>query len=586
MTGASGLAAPGPALAEGASATRAGPEGPARSADLAGDAAQLPAVVRRLAGVEDALAAQVDAALPPALVVRARQVAVLDVATAVAEVNDLDELVGLLAALVESCGSAEDLERALAGMSRLCAYDPADVDAATGMLRARVSTLLGDPAAGMAFVSGDARMDVCGVAAAWFDRRAPSDGVAVTRTVRAFLSRRAREVAKRAACGYARELLAAPTHRGGWIDASVLARRLEGLHARGDRPDLADAVQAILRLHPTRRDQALARLGALDDEVALAACYALGAPVEVVGPTAVLWVAAAAVRAPGGTDPLVMRQHRGLCPDGAFLAELGVPADRAGGVDPGSPTAVTAGALPDQVRPSLHPRAFGWAATLWPGQLEWLFGKGREALHYWRDATMAGLADVLDPALDPDVELGASGVRLLVLALAVKDPSCRRAASDVLAAATFDGRVDVAGLGGALAALLSDGAVRAARLTPSLAGVAQTSRLHAELVRLALEAALDGDPADARADLHTLLRLLVQLATDAGTGVTAPAARVYLAGLGGDTKRGRLACQLLALPAAPSRHAAPAAALALHGRVLRAQRWHANAATHPCSTPT
>lgn len=498
----------------------------------------LSAEVRRLAGVEQAEAALAAGALPEALSWPAGEMP-LSAGTGVAGVEDLDELVGLLVGLVESGGCADDVERALDGVSRLCATPPPELEERTSALRAGAGGVLSAAAGGgMAFVSGEPRLDVAGVVVAWLDGVCPGPGPATTRTVGAFLSRRAREVAKRAARGDARVLLAAPTHRGGWIDAGVLAGRLEALAGGAGAADVADGVAAILRVHPSGDvEDVVGCLSGMDDEVAQAACYALGGPAHMVGPTAALWAAAGVVRTPDGRDPLVARQHPDLAPDVAFLTELRDPpagADR--------PEVVWHGGYADDVRPSLRPSVAGWAATIRPGRLGWLFTKGCEALYHWREASMAGLAEMVAPAGDPDVSLGEPGTRMLMLALAAKDPDCRRLARDVLGAAIVDGRVDAAGLGAAVSGLLTHRAVDAARVAPALAGLAQRSPLHAEVVRLAVEAALHGEPAAPPAGLDALRALLEDL---------------------------------------PSRRATAAAEAALQGRILRAQRWHADAASRP-----
>lgn len=515
----------------------------------AGSAARLDALAdraRHAAGVAAAQAAVAEGTLPAALSWHPGEVAAWGGVPAVTGVGDLEELLALLEGLVESGDSADEVERALDGVSRLCALALDGRESRIGRLRAQAAGVLAEVGGGMGLVSGEPRRDVCAVVVAWLGGAHPGYGPRVTRTVGAFLSRRAREVARRAARGHARALLAAPTHHGGWIDPRVLAQRLEQTHADRAAPDPADAVGAILRLHPAGGGHAVACLSAMHDEVAQAACYALGGQAGMVGPTGALWAAAAMVRGGAVSDALVARQHPHLSPDVEFLAEVADPAP-----DPEPPGVAWHGGFADDVYPSLRPSVVGWAATIRPGRLAWLFARGCEALHHWRDATMPGLAAVVAPATDPDVLLDRLGLRMLVLALAAADAECRRLAAEALRGAVLDGRVDAAGLGAALSILLVQRAVGAPRVAPPLAGVAQASPLHAEVVRGAIEAAACGEPAVPPPDLQALLAVLVDLATDAGVGV--------------------------ADPSALSRHAPAAAAAAVHGRVLRAERWLANA---------
>lgn len=522
--------------------------------DLRQTAEELPADLRALAGVDDALAALDDGVVAAPWSWDPTGAPLLGEPTRLAGVGDVDELVWLLEILVESCDSADDLERGLDGISRLCDRDPADLSTRTGALRAQAAAVLGDAGICRAFLSGEPHVDICGVVLAWLDADPPGDGPPVTRTVGAFLSRRAREVAQRAARRIPRVLLAAPTHRGGWIQASVLADRLAALHASGARPDPADAVQAILRLHPTGRDQALQRLGTIDDEVAQAVGYALGEPAVMAGPTAALWQAAAAVRSADGRDALVARSHPNLARDVVFLSELAA-------TDPPRPANGPRhnGGYTDGVSPSLQPTVARWAATIRPGRLDWLFTKACEALHHWRDATTAGLAVLVEPVLDPDVAFAEAGARMLMLAMATTDPACRRLATDALHATIADGRLDASGLAEALACLLLAGAVSPARVAPALGEVAGSSPLHAETIRLAVGAALHGGSGNGSrgasggvpADVHPLLALLGEPA-DAQAGASVRNRQIAVA--------------------------------TVHARVQRARRWSANTTADPATS--
>jgi hypothetical protein len=82
------------------------------------------------------------------------------------------------------------------------------------------------------------------------------------KSIHQFLSDRITAIASRAAMAEAAPLLAAPTHAGGWISADVLVERAQAF-PRSRRPELVDAVQALLRLAPDGRSEALTRAAGL-----------------------------------------------------------------------------------------------------------------------------------------------------------------------------------------------------------------------------------------------------------------------------------------------------------------------------------
>src|SRR5581483_3581534 len=169
--------------------------------------------------------------------------------------------------------------------------------------------------------------DLCALAVFWLTGEAPPapparKGGKEARSVLDFLSARVQEIAARAREGEARPLLAAPTHRGGWIDPVV---RVERARACPDA-DRLDQVQALLRLAPENRAAALRKAGKLPGELGAALRHALGTKESAVGPTAALWVAAARARDPYGDDAAVEERHPGLGPDAGSAARVALRA--------------------------------------------------------------------------------------------------------------------------------------------------------------------------------------------------------------------------------------------------------------------
>ena len=249
-----------------------------------------------LAGVPEALAAVAGGGDLAPLRFEVEDAPRLDPARRIEPVADLDGLIDLFAQVLEGTGAAEDVERLLDGVSRLCDQVPADFAARTAPLRSRAAEW--GPYGGYL-----GRLTI-----AWIDgtptgsRRVhwPDDLFGI-------FERRLIALGDRASERQAAPLLAAPTHRGGWIDPLVLVDRVRTWADLGNRVDRLDAAQAFLRLAPDSGPRAAALRAAanLAGPVAEALRHALGGSGAVVGPDARLWVAAARARNPLGDDPLV-----------------------------------------------------------------------------------------------------------------------------------------------------------------------------------------------------------------------------------------------------------------------------------------
>lgn len=272
---------------------------------LARRAAALPAALRRRAGVDDAQHAVADARLPPALAVSPLGVPVATPETTLDAIEDLDDLLALLARLLEGHESAEDLERALDGVSRLCGSRPADLAERSGPVRKRARGLLRD-----GWQDSGIRREIARLVATWLGDEV--EEVALDPTPAEELpSARIRALTERAARGRARPLLAAPTHEGGWVLPEAFADRLADVDATGEEAEAADAVQALLRLAVSQPGTAVSRLRSLEGDVARAARRALGDDTAGTVPEA-LEAAAPLARSPDGAEVAV---RTGLPPE-------------------------------------------------------------------------------------------------------------------------------------------------------------------------------------------------------------------------------------------------------------------------------
>ena len=137
-------------------------------------------------------------------------------------------------------------------------------------------------------------------------------------TPRTFCPPRA-ALAERCAKGEAAELLATPTHAGGWIDPRELVRRAKLLDSVKQDGDAIDQIQALLRLAPEHRSTALKAARTVSGEFGQALRYALGG-VEKIGADSALWVAAARARSPFLDDEKIAKKHANLGPDAGHAA--------------------------------------------------------------------------------------------------------------------------------------------------------------------------------------------------------------------------------------------------------------------------
>lgn len=581
---------------------------------LAERAAALPAALRELAGVDAALDAWRRGTLDlPPLELRDLRIPRLE-PQRLAPVGDLDSLIALFAEVLENDGPADDAERVLDGIARLCAERPAEFDRRTAPLRKRAAALL-------ARARGTLRDDLCRLALSWLEGKPPEAAAHDDGQLLHFLSRRILVLCVRAAARNAGPLLAAPTHSGGWIEPAALVARVRErqrlprpdgspvqralrtvLGKETDVEDRFDAVQALIRLAPDGRARALEQAADLRGELGDALRYALGAEGVQVGPTPALWAAAARARSPWGDDPAVDRRHPGLGPGGAlvgrpdliskvqkspdgkwswheFVLEAAPPIPEKTRLDLPGVLQYVGGS--QDWRYERTPADERWCATVCPLDRAGWCAAGALILADNLDWTEAQWANKvrLEPLLDPDMHLDRMARLMLVLGVAAKEPGETGLATDVLIAAVSDGRLTGASLGESLAEALALGAPKGARLAKALAETARQSALHAETVRTALEHALAGAPEQRPADLLALLELLRELCVQAGAAIIDPGARQFIQSLSGG-KSAALGKALLALVESGAAAACrqQAAALVLTGRVERLERWALRAA--------
>ena len=216
-----------------------------------------------------------------------------------------------------------------------------------------------------------------------------------------------------------------------------------------------------------------------------------------------------------------------------------------------------------------------WMATIWPIGRDSFFAAGAERL-LGLECTPTEARSYrfyLEALLDPDVPIRPMARLLLTGSLSANTPEVQGLATDVLIAAVNDGRIDGQLLGETIHQLLQDGLAKPARLTKALADAARVSPLNAHVVAQALQIAIVNLLPPPR-DLHLALELLKELLVETGQCLSGPGIREYLGGLNVSGKTAKLARDLLGIEVDPDHSSRrTAAALALAGRIERAERW-------------
>ena len=240
-------------------------------------------------------------------------------AKAIAPVADVISLIDLAAHLLEAVDDADQVERLIDGISRLCAERPTDFAMRSAALASRLRQS-GNSALSLGIIAWGAPTGFRDLLQAWLQ-----PGWQAPRLPRLqrncgavrVLQNRLQELATRVARGVAAPLLAAPTHGGGWVAAGNLVERLARLQAQGLQPMPWDFQQALLRLAPDARTQALATAAAIAGPSGRVLRFALGADGGLQ-------------RGDRGWAPLWAAAARARWPDGdlsAVLAPLDLPTD-------------------------------------------------------------------------------------------------------------------------------------------------------------------------------------------------------------------------------------------------------------------
>lgn len=323
-----------------------------------------------------------------------------------------------------------------------------------------------------------------------------------------FARARLLELAHRLARGKAAPMLAAPTHAGGWIHPPELVRRLAQVQLE-EHP--ADLVAALLRLSPDHRPEALDLARDLPGEPGRAVRWALGGDEEPPdGSTSSLWLAARRARAPGeGFEGVGWRIAQGK------VEVLNAP--------PPPPVEVldpaAGGYVPpedDVFRADLGgPWTYPWRAWHWPSNLDgYCLTAARLLLESLEKSGVE--PGLLEPFFDPLRSWNGNSDLVLWLACASKSADIRRLGVDLLITGISDGRGKSEPLADSLTAVLRQHPLKPGRLVEVLREVSRAGG-HCRAVAGELVAAILRTPP--AKETHLVLELAVDCleALDEGT---------------------------------------------------------------------
>jgi hypothetical protein len=524
-------------------------------------------------------------------------------------ISTVQELIDSASHAVEELESADELERILDGISRLGAERPDDFTRRTEAMVKRISMPReeGGSFQGL-FAIWELRYAMRATLMAWLRRQMPTQSgwTRGSTSVGLFIQERLREIIDRLLAGETAHLLAAPTHRFGWIAPETLVQRLVRWQESGQKLPKHDFVQAMLRLAPDGRETAIEEAGRVDGEPGRALRWALGGsdgPTEDDRHSKWLWLAAGRTRLPlgelpelavlgfaDGPDVLKPAKYDWVCrtdpPESRFYGRSNTPlprtivsTDRQVAVQLKSSLAAVVHLQCVHVLPigSLHysPLGIHMEQLVWPSNMQPAFVRATRSLIERIDMPSSSFSPhyaFFDPLFDPSQPWPEMAYLMVCIGLLSIDTDSRTAATDALIEGIADGRAHPDPMADVICRILEGGWVKLNRLAESLQEVARVSPLHAWTAASVLNrvvATFEPMPRNA----HRALELLLQLLTDLGLDLEEPA-RTPLALVKGSCKTAKAAKALLALKRVEnSARMQQAAVQALETRVERAERW-------------
>lgn len=563
---------------------------------------------RAAAGIDEAIEAFRQNRLPPALTFEMTEVPVLTGLAPIVPIATADELLDAVAHAVEEIDSADELERILDGISRLCGERPADFEHRAAPLAQRLEAAKPQSNGGLAFFAC-ALPELRELLLRWLTGTAVAGHQTPLRpfdvalmgwpdyAIHAFIRLRISEMVERLKQGHSAALLSAPTNAGGWIDPLAFVHRLNEVQSQGDRPETCDVIQALLRLAPDGRIATLQEARKLDGFLGRIVPWTLGGENLLLDgeDSTAIWLAAGRARYPReNLEMLAGILSDDNQPDSIRAAQYTWQASRSSQVwMPSGAVDVHVHVSPplnspllEILRPTvaLHEIErlnfyaawyYQWLRSIWPLNGDPVLVPGVSALSNRVNAPASTLEPnyvILEALLEVDRPWTELAYLTLWIALVSKDPDSRGAGLDALVGGIEDGRADAARMVDVLARLMQGDWVKLNRVAAALRETARVSPLHAWFAAEVLQ----GFVAQTRewpTELHHLLELLLELLADLQRPLST-AAREPLAAASLTGKAGKMVRALLALDFAEQ---SPKATAALHqacsARLVRGRRW-------------
>ncbi|MBI2214764.1 MAG: hypothetical protein HYU52_14050 [Acidobacteria bacterium] len=528
--------------------------------------------LRALYAVDPLLAAIASAGTPPRYVPLAT-IPRLDASCAVEPVRDFTEMVDLMLAIMETQSTAVDLERALDAFSRLAVEPPSDYRARTAALLQRTT----QHATGVSdwSVVGTQLMRLVQL---WL--QGGSSHRSREHSPETFLELRIDEIVHRVRNRRAAPILALPTH-GAWIDPRVLVERARAYQQAQMAIGRRDLLQALLRLAPEHRAEALGEANDLEREEGAVIRHALGATEEPrskgvlsrliggLGGTRgawPLWAAAARARDPFGSDESLRDTpaagyHYGA---GAVSYSWTIRINKQQYVRANDYVVEIATSLEPRKDPEwplslFFERSERWTLgsvadvryrqAIWPSDPTPVFIKGIHSIvdrMFRPAASFTPTAAYLEPLLDPNVRMSPLAELTLALALVAQDADARTMAVDAAITAIAGGRLLGDELGVIYSRLLPvEGFLKLGRVADAVNAIAPSSRLHQLACAHLLEELLAAINPPGPRDLHSILSSYREILA-ATTRAADPRLSALIASASGTSKTSKLLKEIAA----------------------------------------
>jgi hypothetical protein len=594
---------------------------PAALNELRARAGALPRRWRDLAGVDEAIGAAEEGRLAAPMGFDLIDVPVLSGVEAIEPIASVDELLDRVAHVLEVDPTAEEIERIIDGISRLCALRPDDFELRAAPLLKRMDDALPPdlPARELQyFREWSPAWPFLHLLTCWLalDRVKKDPKPLHKLGPMACFERCLLELCDRVRRREAGPHLSAPTHRHGWIDPVVFVERLREVQKAGRTPDQHDLTHAILRLAPDRRPEALRHAQAVRGRVGKPVRWALGGsqlPKRKLDKFGPIWIAALRCRAPrevvevrqefadGGPDGYLPATYKWR-PRVRFLGSRDDPwawAHRVRHLDiRTTPPVTNADWVPDVPTVAMHTRKrrldrFGsfnplqvrWEPLVWPLVADSALAVGARCIATLNEAVSATPCHMyLEPLSQVDRPWSDMARLTLLSGLTAACNDLRAHAIDALIDGIDDGRAHPGPVGETLAGLNIPGWLKLNRVSAALGEVARVSPLHALFVAGCLDR-LIASCKELPRDLHHVLALQLELLTQLGLPLSEDAV-ARLAETKGSSKGAKLARALIGhRPDAPTPAHHAALARVAEARVERAERW-ASAADGMPEQPT